>query len=283
MLMYGVHTEFHLLLELSIFFTIVDDYSRAVWTFLLLEKSEVSKVLKNFLAYAEKQFGKTVKMVRSDNGTEFMCLSSYFREQGIVHQTSCVGTPQQNGRVERKHRHILNVARALLFQGNLPINFWGEAVLSAAYLINRTPSAIHLGRSPFEMLHGHKPSYDQLRVFGSECFTHRVTRDKDKFGQRSRRCVFLGYPFGKKGWKVYDIEREEFIVSRDVVFKETVFPFSVNAPPLPQFSATECFDEDWIISPTFSGVRGSVVRPVTVLPQEPESEIPQEPETEKPR
>ncbi|CAA7047384.1 unnamed protein product [Microthlaspi erraticum] len=235
------------------FLTIVDDYSRAVWTFLLLEKSEVSKVLKNFFVYAEKQFGKTVKMVRSDNGTEFMCLSSYFREKGVVHQTSCVGTPQQNGRVERKHRHILNVARALLFQGNLPIKFWGEAVLTAAYLINRTPSAIHLGRSPYELLHGHKPSYDQLRVFGSECYTHRVTRDKDKFSQRSRRCVFLGYPVGKKAWKVYDIEREEFIVSRDVVFKETVFPY--------------------LLTTIFS----------FLPPQEPVAEIPQEPETVNPQ
>ncbi|CAA7043921.1 unnamed protein product [Microthlaspi erraticum] len=144
------------------FLTIVDDYSRAVWTYLLLEKSEVSKVLKNFLAYTEKQFEKTVRMVRSDNGTEFMCLSFFFREKGIVHQTSCVATPQQNGRVERKHRHILNVARALLFQRNLPIKFWGEAILTAAYMINRTPCAIHLGRSPYEILHGQKPSYDQL-------------------------------------------------------------------------------------------------------------------------
>lgn len=127
-----------------------------------------------------------------------MCLSSYFRDKGIVHQTSCVGTPQQNGRVERKHRHILNVARALLFQSNLPIKFWGEAVLTASYLINRTPSSVHLGRSPYEILHGEKPFYDQLRVFGCECYTHRTTRDKDKFSQRSRRCVFLGYPVGKK-------------------------------------------------------------------------------------
>ncbi|KAG7552999.1 Retrotransposon Copia-like N-terminal [Arabidopsis thaliana x Arabidopsis arenosa] len=125
------------------FLTIVDDFSRAVWTYLLLAKSEVRTVLTNFFAYTEKQFGKSVKTVRSDNGTEFMCLSSYFREHGIIHQTSCVGTPQQNGRVERKHRHILNVARALLFQASLPIKFWGEAVLTAAYLINRTPSSLH--------------------------------------------------------------------------------------------------------------------------------------------
>ena len=81
------------------FLTIVDDFSRSVWTYLMLAKSEVRTVLTNFLSYTGKQFGKSVKMVRSDNGTEFMCLSSLFCERGIIHQTSCVATPQQNGRV----------------------------------------------------------------------------------------------------------------------------------------------------------------------------------------
>lgn len=60
-------------------------------------------------------------------------------------------------------------------------------------------------------------------MFGSLCYTHKQARDKDKFGHRSRSCVFVGYSFGKKGWKVYDLEKEEFLVSRDVVFQETFF------------------------------------------------------------
>ena len=233
------------------FLTIVDDFSRAVWTYLLLAKSEVRTVLTNFLVYTEKQFGKSVKVLRSDNGTEFMCLASYFREHGIVHQTSCVGTPQQNGRVERKHRHILNVARAILFQASLPIQFWGEAVLTAAYLINRTPTSLHNGLSPYEILHNSKPNYEHLRVFGSACYVHRASRDKDKFGERSRLCVFIGYPFAQKGWKVFDMEKKEFLVSRDVVFREDVFPYAatntdhVSASPAPLL-----VDEDWMVSTT---------------------------------
>ena len=242
------------------FLTIVDDFSRSVWTYLMLEKSEVKTILKNFLAYTEKQFGKAVKMVRSDNGTEFMCLSSYFREKGIIHQTSCVGTPQQNGRVERKHRHILNVARALQFQASLPITFWGEAVMTAAYLINRTPTAIHKGHSPFEVLHGSQPDYTQLRVFGSACYTHRQAKDKDKFGEKSRLCIFVGYPFGKNGYKVFDMDRNEFIISRDVVFREDVFPYATCKEPVSTTTLVDIVDDDWsyniVAAPTGSSDRG---------------------------
>ncbi|GAA0168447.1 hypothetical protein LIER_23161 [Lithospermum erythrorhizon] len=101
--------------------TIVDDYSRAVWVYLLQVKYDVSIVFRLFLAMISRQFDKNVKLVRSDNGTEFKPLLPYFDECGIVFQISCDGTPQQNSLVERKHRHILNIARALMYQGDLPL------------------------------------------------------------------------------------------------------------------------------------------------------------------
>ena len=153
-------------------------------------------------------------------------LHVFFDENGILLQTSCVHTPQQNGRVERKHRHILEVARALRFQASLPIEFWGECTHTAAFLINRTPTKILNGKTPYEYLYGVPPSNDLLRVFGCLCYAHNKMRHKDKFSSRSRRCVFLGYPFGKKGWKVYDLDNHEIFVSRDVRFHENIFPYS---------------------------------------------------------
>lgn len=159
------------------FLTIVDDYSRSTWVYLLQNKSEVGQTLRNFFALIQRQFHGNVKIVQSDNGTEFTCLNDYFAKDGIIHQTSCVGTPQQNGRVERKHRHLLNVARALRFQANLPIEFWGECVLTAAYLINRTPSMLLKGKTPYELLYSQAPSYGNIRVFGCLAYAHNQRRE----------------------------------------------------------------------------------------------------------
>lgn len=201
------------------FLTIVDDYSRGVWLYLLENKSEAPAHLKIFFSLTERQFETKVHTIRSDNGSEFLCLMDFFQKNGIRHETSCVGTSQQNGRVERKHRHILNVARALRFQANLPIKYWGECVLTAAYLINRTPSSVLKNATPYERLYNKSPAYDHLRVFSCLCYAHNQTHGGDKFATRSRRCVFIGYPHGKKGWRLYDLKTNEFFVSRDVVFQ----------------------------------------------------------------
>lgn len=110
----------------SYFLTIVDVYSSVVWIFLLIDKKEVLRMMLNFLAMVERKYNKQVKIIRSDNGTEFTCMENYFLEHVIIFQNSCTGTPQQNSRVEKKHKHTLNIARALRFQGHLPINFWGK-------------------------------------------------------------------------------------------------------------------------------------------------------------
>ncbi|CAM8941571.1 unnamed protein product [Rhodiola kirilowii] len=211
------------------FLTIIDDHSRTVWLHFFKAKSEVALLFQKFCASVRQQFGCNVKRVRADNGTEFLPLRPYFADHGIIFETSCVATPQQNGRVERKHRHLLNVARALRFQAQLPIAFWAECVSTAAFLINCTPTPILDNRSPYEVLHKQPPPYSSLRVFGCLCFAAQIPRSRDKFASRSRKCIFIGYPLGKRGWRLYDLETKEFLISRDVVFYEHFFPFSASA------------------------------------------------------
>ena len=192
------------------FCTIVHDFSMSVWIHLLLEKNEVKTVVPNFISLINRQFGKMVKTVRSDNGIDFMCLTSYFAKKGILHYISYVNTPQQNGRVERKHRHISNVARSLLFQANLPVKFWGESVLAAAHLINRTPMKVLQGKTLYECLYGKRSSYENIKTFGCLCFAHKSRRDKDKFGTRSMRCILWDTLLGRKVGSCMILKRTSF-------------------------------------------------------------------------
>ncbi|GAU27524.1 hypothetical protein TSUD_147180 [Trifolium subterraneum] len=155
----------------------------------------------------------------------FLTIVDDYTREGILQETSCVATPQQNGHVERKHRHILNVARALRFEANLPIGFWGECIHTATHLINRIPTAANNGITPYEMLYGKAPNYNNLRVMGCLCYV-KSPKKLDKFSPRSEKCVFVGYPQGQKGWKVFNLDTREFTISRDVIFHERIFPYA---------------------------------------------------------
>ncbi|GKD75042.1 ribonuclease H-like domain-containing protein, partial [Tanacetum coccineum] len=126
------------------FLTIVDDYSKAVWVYLVKTKDEVFDAFVSYIKLIPNQFDIKNKTVRSDNGTEFVNkkMHTMFCDLGIVHQTSCTHTPQQNGIAERKHRHLLNVARSLMFHGGIPLRFWSNCFLTVVYLINRLPSSM---------------------------------------------------------------------------------------------------------------------------------------------
>ncbi|XP_049390256.1 uncharacterized protein LOC125854717 [Solanum stenotomum] len=210
------------------FLTIVDDYSRATWTFLLKAKSNAFHILKNFLAMVERQFCLKVMIIRSDNALELgnsIETSSFLSAQGIVHQTSCVSSPQQNGVVERKHRHLLEVSRALLFQSKVPIQFWGECLFTATHLINRIPSKVLNGKTPYEVLYNSSPVYHNLRVFGCLVYVSTLAHNRGKFEPRAKPCVFLGYPANQKGFKCLDLDTHKIFISRDVHFQEDIFPF----------------------------------------------------------
>ncbi|RVX23157.1 Retrovirus-related Pol polyprotein from transposon RE2 [Vitis vinifera] len=99
------------------FVTFVDDHTRVTWVFLMKEKSEVGHIFQTFNLMVQNQFNSKIQVLKSDNAKEYFTssLSTYLQNHGIIHISSCVDTPQQNGVAERKNRHLLEVARCLMF------------------------------------------------------------------------------------------------------------------------------------------------------------------------
>ena len=107
------------------FVTFVDDYSRTTWLYLMKNRSKLFSHFRTFCAKIHTQFYVSVQNLRSDNAKECMSeqFQSFILQNGILHQTSCVNTPSQNGVAERKNRHLLETARILLFQMHVPKHF----------------------------------------------------------------------------------------------------------------------------------------------------------------
>ena len=209
------------------FITIVDDCTRYTWTYLIRNKHEALTVIPQFFTMIHRQFEVKIKTFRSDNAKELQ-FTEFFKQEGVIHQFSCVERPQQNSVVERKHQHLLNVARALFFQSHTPSKYWSECLLTATFLINRTPSRSIGNISPYQKLYNEQPNYSFLRNFGCLAFTSTLSAHRQKFQPRARAAVFIGYPPGMKAYKFIDLETKQIFQSRDVVFHEDVYPFKCH-------------------------------------------------------
>lgn len=181
------------------FVIFVDDHTRLTWVYLMRHKSDFCNIFKQFVALVQNQFGTTIKTLRFDNGTEYLDVEvrSFLSALGIHHQTSNTYTPQQNGVAECKHRHILEVARAIMFSMNVPKFFWGEAVLTAVYLINRMPSRILGHKTPRQVLldkylYTHLISEIPFRIFGCVAYVFLQPHLRSKLDCKSVKCIFFG-------------------------------------------------------------------------------------------
>ena len=125
---------------------------------------------------------------------------------GIIHQSSCVDTPQQNGVAERKNRHLFEVSRSIMFTSNVPKHFWGEAFLTTAYLINRMPCRTLNYQIHCQVLLQSYPnskliSSIPIKVFGCTAFVHIHSQHCSKLDAKAVKCLFLGNSPSQKGYK----------------------------------------------------------------------------------
>jgi hypothetical protein len=223
----------------SYFLLCVDHFTRYMWIFPLKHKSDVCITFKNFHAMVERQYQTKLKSVQTDWGGEFRPLSTFFSSLGIIHHLSCPHTSEQNGFVERRHRHVVETGLTLLAQSGVPQKFWNFSFETAVYLINRMPSRVASKVSPFEHLFKRQPDFSYLRVFGCQCFPHLRPYNPHKMDFRSLPCVFLGYIPSHHGYRCLDLTSHRLYVARHVCFNEHHFPFSYpNPTPQPISSSS---------------------------------------------
>uniref|UniRef100_A0A2N9ERH0 Retroviral polymerase SH3-like domain-containing protein n=1 Tax=Fagus sylvatica TaxID=28930 RepID=A0A2N9ERH0_FAGSY len=175
----------------SYFLTFIDDYTRYGYVQLIAHRYEALDCFKRFVAEVENQ-----------------------------HDVA-----------ERRNRTLLNMVRSMMAQANLPISFWGDALLTVAYILNRVPSQ-SVSSTPYELWKGEKPNLEHLRPWGSAGFVHSTTHKYGKLGPRARKHIFIRYSDSSKGYVMYGEHPNggmTKIESRDIDFIETDFPSIGNA------------------------------------------------------
>ncbi|KAI5317551.1 hypothetical protein L3X38_037258 [Prunus dulcis] len=204
------------------FITFIDDFSRMCWVYFLRNKSDAFNVFKKFKAFVELQSGFSLKKLRSDRGGEYTSheFLDFCASMGMERQLTIAYSPQQNGVAERRNRTIGEMARSMMTKKGIPVIFWAEAISTAVYLQNRCFTTSVSGKTPFEAFTGRKQGIKHLKVSGCICYTHVPPPLRQKFDDKARKGVFMGYGSCEKGYRVYDLQSKQIVLSRSVIFSE---------------------------------------------------------------
>lgn len=208
------------------FITFTDEMSGRVSICLLKIKDGALGAFEAYRARAEKTCEREIKSLRSDGGGEYLGkpFQQYLQQAGILHIVSPPYNPAQNGLAERMNRTIMENARCLRQDSKLSLQFWGEAVLTAAHIHNRLRSHIRGDLSPIAHWTGKEPGIGHLRVFGATAWVHIPKEKRHKLDAKSIRCILVGYDedTGSKVYRLYEPLQKKIIRSRDVIIDESV-------------------------------------------------------------
>ncbi|GJR08030.1 putative ribonuclease H-like domain-containing protein [Tanacetum coccineum] len=194
------------LMKKSYCLVVTDDFSRFSWVFFLATKDETSGILKTFITEIENQLDYKVKVIRSDNGTEFKnsVMNQFCEMKGIKREFSVARTPQQNGVAERRNRTLIEAARTMLVDSKLPTTFWAEAVNTACYVLNRVLVIKPHNKTPYELIRGRTPLIDFMKPFRCPVTILNTSDHLGKFDGKADERFFVGYSVISKAMRVFN-------------------------------------------------------------------------------
>ena len=204
------------------FLTFLNDKTHFAWVYSLKTKDQVFEKFKEWQAEVENFSGYKLKTLRTDNGGEFTSIKfqSFLKSCGVRHELTIPKTPEQNGLAERLNRTLVETTRSMLLDAKLTHKFWAEAVSTATYLRNKSPTSALKKTTPHEAWYGQKPRVDHLRVFASSAYTHIPKDERGKLDSKTKKCILLGYGSVQKGYRVFDPITQKISHSRNVKFDE---------------------------------------------------------------
>ncbi|KAL7284387.1 hypothetical protein ACG7TL_001677 [Trametes sanguinea] len=224
----GAHGEYY--------FTLITDVkTRYAMRYFSSDKKHQLNAIRAYRSFLKTQKNIRLKTIRVDNGKEFVNrpIKQFLRSHGIRLELTAPHSSAQNGIAERSFLTVLNAARAMLFESNLPIKLWPEAVNYAVYLKNRAPTRALPNKTPFEAFWGRKPDVSHLREFGATCWVLRQDTGVHKLMRKSRPCHFIGFSEESRAYRLYDPATGQIITSRNVVFERTRSNLEGETPSLP--------------------------------------------------
>ena len=185
-------------------------------------KSDTCDNLEDFIKFTEKMTGNKVKIIRTDNGKEFIDIKvrTLFDNNNIKHELSAPYTAEQNGRVERENRTISELTRSMLLNNNLPKFLWAEAMATAVYVLNRIPSKGQRNVTPLELFTKEKPKFTHLRSFGCVCWAKVPDIFRKKWDPKGKKCIFVGYTNTSNNFRVFDPVIKKVFVTTNIKFIE---------------------------------------------------------------
>ncbi|GKE64584.1 retrovirus-related pol polyprotein from transposon TNT 1-94, partial [Tanacetum coccineum] len=219
---------------------IVDDYLRFTSVKFLRSNDETPKVVIKFLKQIQVGLNKTVRNIRTDNGTEFVNkdLTDYYEHVGIFHQKTVLRTPQQNGIVERWNRTLVEAARIMLIFSKAPMYLWAEVVATTCYTQNQSLIHTRHCKTPYKLVHDKKPNLTFFGVFGALCYPTNNSEDLGKLQPTADIGIFVGYAPSRKGYRIYNKRTRRMMETIHVQFDEPteqIAPVQLSTGPAPTF------------------------------------------------